>query len=284
MENAHQVTLEKKFDRLRAILSSIDLLAVAYSAGVDSTVLLAFAAQVMGPERVVAVTADSPSLPREDLAEASRFAALLGVRHEVITTAELDNPDYAKNPNNRCYFCKNTLYADMGRLAKERGWKVLASGTNADDFSDYRPGLRAAREHDIREPLAEAGLTKNDLRILSKRMDLPVSDKPASPCLASRIPYGEEVTREKLRMVEAGESFLRDMGLKEVRVRHHGKLARIEVPAEWIPMIAGPENAKAICRRFYEIGFAFVSLDLAGFRSGRLNEAIGIRTTTRGSK
>ncbi len=272
-----KTTLDERYQRLQEILRALESVAVAFSAGVDSTFLLKVAVDTLGPENVVAVTGRSDSLARAEFEETRKLAQSIGAEHVVLDTNEFENPNYTANPQNRCYFCKSALFTQMKPFIGERGINAMVSGTNADDLGDFRPGIEAGREQGVRSPIAEAGLTKDDLRILSERLGLPTYDKPASPCLSSRIPYGEEVTSEKLRMIEAGETFLRELGIRECRVRHHNNLARIEVPPELIPKLAEPETAARIDEHFRSLGFSYVSLDLRGFRSGSLNEVIAFR-------
>lgn len=269
-----QTTLDEKYQRLQEILRELKSVAVAFSAGVDSTFLLKVAVDTLGPENVVAVTGRSDSLARAEFEETRKLTQLMGAEHVVLDTNEFENPNYTANPQNRCYFCKTALFTQMKPFIAERGINAMVSGTNADDLGDFRPGIDAGREQGVRSPVAEAGLTKDDLRVLSEHLGLPTYDKPASPCLSSRIPYGEEVTPEKLRMIETGEAFLRVMGISECRVRHHNNLARIEVPPALIPMLAEPETAARIDEHFRSLGYNYVSLDLRGFRSGSLNEVI----------
>jgi uncharacterized protein len=276
---AKSAQLDRKVDRMREILRHLQSVAVAFSAGVDSTLVLKVAIDTLGPKCVVAVTGRSDSLARAEFDDACRLADAVGAEHVIIDTDEFDNPSYTANPQNRCYFCKTTLYAHLERFVARRGIKAIVNGTNADDLGDFRPGNAAAHEHNVRAPAAEAGLTKDDVRELSKRLGLPTHDKPASPCLSSRVPYGEEVTPEKLRMIEAAEAFLRDeLGIRECRVRHHDNLARIEVSPEFIPTLARPENAARLNQCFRSLGYNYVTLDLLGFRSGSMNEVIALGT------
>ena len=267
-------TLDEKYQRLQEVLRDLRSVAVAFSAGVDSTFLLKVAIDTLGPENVVAVTGRSPSLAGAEFEQTCTLADALGAEHVALDIDEFDNPDYVANPQNRCYHCKAALYTHLQRFVSERGIKAIVSGTNADDFGDFRPGIEAGREYGVRAPVAEAGLTKADIRELSERLGLPTHDKPASPCLSSRIPYGEAITAEKLRMIEAAEAFVREMGIRECRVRHHNNLARIEVPPEFIPMLAEPGNAAKIDEHFRSLGYNYIALDLRGFRSGSLNEVI----------
>ena len=273
--NAIASSLDEKHARTLEILRVLESVAVAFSAGVDSTLVLKLALDALGSGHVLAVTGRSDSVAAAELAEAERTVSELGVEHVVLDTDEFDNPNYVANPNNRCYFCKTSLYGHMSRLLIERGIKTIVNGTNADDLGDYRPGLDAAREHGVRSPLVEAGLTKVEVRELSRRLGLATHDKPAAPCLSSRIPYGEAVTPEKLGMIEAGERFLHDeLGIRECRVRHHGDMARIEVTPQSVAVLAEAENAVRLDAHFRSLGYSYVTLDLRGFRSGSLNEGI----------
>ncbi|MCH7873271.1 MAG: ATP-dependent sacrificial sulfur transferase LarE [Planctomycetes bacterium] len=268
-------SLDAKHARMREILRELQSVAVAFSAGVDSTLVLKVALDTLGSENVLAVTGRSDSVAAAELAEAGRIVFDLAVEHVVLDTDEFDNPNYVSNPHNRCYFCKTSLYRQMTRLLNERGIKTIVNGTNVDDLGDYRPGLDAAREHGVRSPLAEAGLTKADVRSLSRRLGLATHDKPAAPCLSSRVPYGEAVTPEKLRMIEAAERFLHDeIGVRECRVRHHSDLARIEVAPENLTLLTKAGNAARIDAHFRSLGYTIVTVDLRGFRSGSLNEAL----------
>jgi uncharacterized protein len=263
-----------KLDRLRDILRTYPSLLVAYSGGVDSVFLASVAREVLG-DRAAAVTARSPSLAASELDEASALARRIGIRHLVIDTHELDNPDYAKNPPDRCFYCKTDLLAEIKTIAAREGFSVIAYGEVADDAADFRPGRRAAEQQGARSPLAEAGLTKAEVRELSKSRGLPTWDKPATPCLASRIPYGQPVTAEKLAQVERAEALIRSRGFRIVRVRHHGNLARIEVPLDDLPRLCAPALFAEIEGGLKAYGFARVEVDPKGFRSGSLNEALG---------
>ncbi len=276
------LTLDDKHEHMREILRGLESVAVAFSAGVDSTLVLKVAVETLGPENVVAVTGRSDSLARAEFEQACELADVVGAEHVIIDTDEFKNPDYTANPNNRCYFCKTALYTHLERFIAQRGINAIVSGVNADDLGDYRPGLSAAHEHQVRAPAAEAGMTKDDIRELSKRLGLPTHDKPASPCLSSRVQYGEEITRDKLRMIEDAEAFLHnEMGIQECRVRHHNNLARIEVPPEFIAVLTQAETRDCIDRYFRALGYAYVTVDLRGFRSGSMNEVIAFGTAQR---
>jgi uncharacterized protein len=266
--------LAAKRDRLLAILAGLPGTAVAFSGGIDSTVVAKAAHLALG-ERAVAVTADSPSVPRSELADARRLAELIGIRHVVVRTQEFDNPDYLRNAGDRCYHCKSELYSRIETLLPKLGVPVVCSGANLDDLGDYRPGLVAAAEHAVRHPLQEAGFTKADVRAVAKAWGLPAWDKPASPCLSSRLAPGLAVTPERTGRVEQAEAYLRSLGLRDCRVRYHdGDLARIEVPASEVARFASEPVRSALARVLHELGFKFVTLDLDGFRSGSLNDLV----------
>ncbi len=271
------VSVEQKLERMKETLRSLRRVIVAFSAGVDSTFVLKVAIDTLGPGNVLAATADSDSLSRAEFEEARALAEKFGAPHRVIATQEMDDPNYRANPENRCYFCKTELYTKLRPILAAEGYTAIVNGINADDLGDWRPGIQAARENNVRSPCAEAGLTKRDIRVLSQQMGLPTYDKPASPCLSSRIQYGEEITPEKLKMVEQGEAFLRSLGLPECRVRHHNNLARIEIPADQIATFMQPEMRAKIDAEFRRIGYTYVAMDLRGFRSGSMNEVIAFR-------
>ena len=261
-------------ERLLAILRGYGKVAVAYSGGVDSAVV-AKAAQVALGDTTIAVTAVSESLAQGELEEATDLARKIGIAHQVIRTEEFADPNYLRNNPDRCYFCKSELYGRLESLKDRLGVDTIVSGANLDDQGDHRPGMKAAAEHGVRHPLQEAGLTKDHVRQLARAWDLPTWDKPATPCLSSRIAYGEDVTPEKVRMIDAAEGWLRRQGLRLLRVRYHkGDLARIEVPIEDLAKLAEPETRKNLIAAFRELGFKFVTLDLEGFRSGSLNSLI----------
>ncbi|MGQ9649274.1 MAG: ATP-dependent sacrificial sulfur transferase LarE [Phycisphaerae bacterium] len=266
--------LQAKLERMKEIVRELKRVAVGFSAGVDSTFLLKVAVDTLGPANVVAVTADSESLTRRELDDARKLAAQMGVEHVVIRTDEMDDPNYRANPADRCYYCKQALFRKLDEFIAQRGAMVMAIGVNTDDFSDWRPGLQASKEKGVRMPAAEAGLSKADVRALSREMGLPTYDKPSSPCLASRLPYGEEITPEKLRQIERSEAFLHLLGFHVCRVRHHGNMARIEVPADQIECLCEPQTRAKIDAALREFGYQYVAVDIHGFRSGSLNEML----------
>jgi uncharacterized protein len=256
-------------------LLSLDSVIVAYSGGVDSAYLALVASRTLG-DRALAVTADSPSYPERHRRMAVRIAQQFGLRHEIIHTSELERPEYRANLANRCYYCKHELYTHLSRIAAGHA-AVVVDGNNADDRGDYRPGRQAAREFGVRSPLDEVNLTKDEIRALSKRAGLPTWDEPASACLSSRIPYHNEVTDEKLRMIERAEQALRALGFRVFRVRHHDDLARVEIARAEMARAAEAETAAAIVRELKAIGYRYVSLDLQGYRTGSLNEGLLLR-------
>jgi uncharacterized protein len=273
--------LEPKRDHLLEILRGMDRVVVAFSGGIDSTVVAQAAYLALG-DRALAVTADSPSVARAEIEDARRLAQQIGIAHRIIQTDEFENAAYVRNDGTRCYHCKSELYTQVERLLPEVGPAVVCSGANLDDQGDYRPGLTAASEHDVRHPLQEAGFTKADVRALAKLWGLPTWDKPASPCLSSRMAPGVAVSRERTARVEAAEVYLRGLGLRECRVRlHEGELARIEVPASEVARLAEPACREGLVRRLRELGFRFVTLDLEGFRSGNLNQLVSLETKRR---
>lgn len=267
--------LEQKRDALLNLLTEMRRVVVAFSAGVDSTVVAKAVRLALG-ENAIAVTAVSSSLAEGELEEAKRLAEQIGIRHHIIETAEFENPNYTANPSNRCYFCKTELYSRLEAWLPEQNWGVVVNGANLDDRGDHRPGMIAASEHNIRSPLMEAALTKADVRELARHWELPVWDKPAMPCLSSRIAYGVAVTPERVARVDHAERFLRErFQIKELRVRlEAGELARIEVPLAELPRLMEPSHRQEITARFRELGFQFITLDLEGFRSGSLNAAL----------
>jgi uncharacterized protein len=266
--------LALKRDRLLAALAGYGSCAVAFSGGVDSAVV-AQAAQLALGDRAVAVTGVSSSLAEGELAAAEELARRIGIRHESLSTDEFASADYRRNAPDRCYHCKTELYAQLEGLAEQLGVAVIVNGANLDDRGDHRPGMQAAGEHSVRSPLLECEITKADVRALAAHWELPVWDKPASPCLSSRIAYGEEATAQRVAMIDRAEQFLRSLGLRELRVRYHkGDLARIEVPLGELPRLAAPEVRESLARELRDLGFKFVTLDLEGLRSGSLNQVI----------
>jgi uncharacterized protein len=273
VEDQQQLSPSEKELLLKQQLSAFPSLIVALSGGADSAYLAWAAHGVMG-ERALSVTALSPSYSAHDRAVVEDFVRRLGVRHEFIETHEMENPKYRANAADRCYFCKDELFSVLDTMAQGRGFAAIAYGVNADDTLDFRPGHRAAREHRVLAPLLDAGLHKSEIRFLSERAGLPTWDRPASACLASRVPYGTEVTPERLALIERGEAALRELGFRQFRVRLHDKLARVEIAPEEMARALSPEMAAAISARLKAAGFTFVALDLEGYRQGSLNESL----------
>ena len=267
--------------RLRETIRSLGSCVVAYSGGVDSSVVLKVALEEL-PGNVVAVIGKSATYAGSELELALAQARTLGVEPRVLATAELDDPRFANNPSNRCYFCKGELYGKLEALARAEGWGAILDGTNADDLADHRPGRRAAEENSVLSPLAECGFTKADVRALAHELGLPSADKPAMPCLSSRFPYGSKITPEQLAQVEQGEAWLRARGFRDVRLRHHGSVARLELEAHELVRLASDPLRGECVAALKRLGFAYVALDLQGFRSGSLNEtlSISLRSTT----
>ena len=274
-------TLDAKRRQLLDKVRSYGSCAVAFSGGVDSAVV-AQAARLSLADAAVAVTAVSPSLADGELEQARQLARHIGIRHLVIETGELDRPAYIRNAPDRCYHCKTEVYSQLAQRAAELGLATIASGTNADDLGDHRPGLRAAAEHGVHQPLVDCDLSKSEVRALAAHWNLPVWDKAATPCLSSRIAYGQQVTPERLAMVDQAEQYLRQLGLTNVRVRYHeGDLARLEIPPDKIPFLCQPDNRESLVAHLRSLGFKYVTIDLVGFRSGSLNEFVPIESLCR---
>lgn len=265
--------VESKLARLKAIFSGMDRALIAYSGGVDSTLVAKIAYDVLG-DRALAVTAVSPSLLPEELVDAQVQAETIGIQQELVSTQEMTNPDYTSNPINRCYFCKSELHDTLKPLAIARGYEYVVDGVNADDLQDYRPGIQAAQERGARSPLAEVGVSKLEVREISRLLGLSWWDKPAQPCLSSRFPYGEEITVSKLQRVGRAEVYLRQLGYQNLRVRSQEDLAKIELPPEQIKQFISRVDLPALVTKFQELGFVYVTLDLEGYRSGKLNQVL----------
>ncbi|MGK7959280.1 ATP-dependent sacrificial sulfur transferase LarE [Crocosphaera sp.] len=265
--------LTDKLTQLKTIFTEMERALIAYSGGIDSTLVAKVAYDVLG-DRALAVTAVSPSLLPEELEDAKIQAATLGIPHELVNTHEMDNPNYTSNPVNRCYFCKSELHDTLKPLALKRGYPYVVDGVNADDLQDYRPGIQAAKERGARSPLAEVGITKLEVRQLSQALGLPWWDKPAQPCLSSRFPYGEEITIEKLQRVGRAEIYLRNLGYHNLRVRSQGDTARIELPPQQIKEFVATTDLDQLVAKLQGLGFIYVTLDLEGYRSGKLNQEI----------
>ena len=263
----------EKLDRLKVLFLDMDRALIAYSGGIDSTLVAKVAYDVLG-DRALAVTAVSPSLLPEDLEDARIQAAAIGIAHEEVTTHEMADPNYTANPVNRCYFCKSELHDTLKPMALQRGYPYVIDGVNADDLHDYRPGIQAAKERGGRSPLAEVGITKTEVRELSQHLGLSWWNKPSQPCLSSRFPYGEEITVAKLQRVGRAEIYLRRLGWENLRVRSHGDTARIELPRESIKEFVLSVDLSQIVAQFQELGFLYVTLDLEGYQSGKLNRVL----------
>lgn len=268
------LTLDEKYHRLQQSLRELGTVLVAFSGGVDSTFLLRAALDTLGTEQVLAVIGDSDSYPSREFAEARRLAESLGARFQVVESEELHDARYVANPSNRCYYCKTDLFSRLTALAQAQGIAAVLDGNNADDAGDWRPGRQAARELGVRSPLMDVGLTKAEIRELSRTLGLPTWDKPSFACLASRIPYGTAITRDNLGQIEAAEDFLRDLGFPQVRVRHHEEVARIEVPPADIDRLLDAPLRARIVARLRELGYHYVTVDLQGYRTGSMNEGL----------
>lgn len=262
---------EYKLSLLKNLLKDMESVLIACSGGVDSTLLLKVASEVLG-DRVLAVTARSETYPFSEIEDVKNIISSLGIKHRFIDTHELDNPSFFENPPERCYYCKKELFAKLNSIAKNEGYNYVLDGSNLDDLKDYRPGMKAGEEFGIRSPLKEAGLTKNEIRALSLKLGLRTWDKPSSPCLSSRFPYGMKIRRESLRMVEEAESLIKGLGYQQVRVRHHGDIARIEIEKKDIDRFL-KDGVRAV-QRLKDIGYSHVCLDLQGYRTGSMNEGL----------
>jgi pyridinium-3,5-biscarboxylic acid mononucleotide sulfurtransferase len=265
--------IQLKLEQLKALFTEMEHALVAYSGGIDSTLVAKLAYDTLGT-RALAVTANSPSLLPDDLTAAIEQAEWIGIAHQIVSTHELENPNYASNPVNRCYFCKSELHDTLKPLAQTLGYPYVVDGLNADDLQDYRPGIQAAKERGVRSPLAEVGVTKLEVRELSQLLDLPWWDKPSQPCLSSRFPYGETITVEKLHRVGQAERYLRNLGYRTLRVRSDGDTARIELPSEQIQDFMRQADLPALITAYQRYGFTYITLDLEGFRSGKLNQSL----------
>jgi uncharacterized protein len=265
--------LADKLGQLKALFQEMSQALIAYSGGVDSTLVAKIAYDVLG-DRALAVTAVSPSLLPSELEDAKIQAVIIGIPHKIIQTHEMDNPNYTSNPINRCYFCKSELHNQLKPLALELGYPYVIDGVNADDLRDYRPGIQAAKERGVRSPLAEIGISKIEVRQLSQQLGLPWWNKPAQPCLSSRFPYGEEITVTKLQRVGRAETYLHQLGWQNLRVRSIGDTARIELPAHEIQDFVSTTNLTELVKVFQELDFTYVTLDLEGYRSGKLNQVL----------
>lgn len=262
-----------KWKRLVEILRAMDRILVAFSGGVDSSFLARAAREAVG-RRALLVTADSETYPSSELAEARRIAKLIGLPHRIVGTRELERTEYADNPPNRCYFCKDELFSTLAAVAREHGEATIVYGALMDDLGDHRPGMQAAREHSVRAPLIEAELWKEEIRLLSRQLGLPTWDKPSYACLSSRFQYGDRITVEKLQCIDLAETHMRDLGFRQFRVRHHGRLARLEVASDELSLIWKNGRYQSIASRLRELGYTYVTVDISGFRSGSANEGL----------
>jgi len=273
--------IDQKWDHLRSLLSEMRTVLLAYSGGVDSSVLLRAAAEILG-QNLIAVTAVSETYPAEELHLAKLFTASLGVRHRILQTEELSNDEFSRNAEDRCYHCKHELFGKLRQIAESEGIPWILDGSNTDDQRDFRPGRRAAGEFSVRSPLAESGLSKQEIRDLARRLNLPMWDKPSLACLSSRIPYGTRITPDLVKNIQAAEDVVRSLGIRQVRVRHHGDTARIEVDREDLIRLVSEDARRVIVDSFKALGYAYVCLDLEGYRTGSMNEVITKEKQTAG--
>ena len=279
------MVIEQKWDRLKALLQEMQYAVIAYSGGVDSSLLLKAASEIMGPH-LIAVTAVSETYPPHELEAARDFARSLGVTHRILHTSELESEDFVANSPERCYFCKKELFGALKKIADIEGIPFILDGSNTDDLKDYRPGTKAAAQFSVRSPLREAGFSKPDVRACARMLNLPMWDKPSLACLSSRIPYGTRISSGILRTIQAAEDHLRALGFRQTRVRHHGDIARIEVDRSDFARFLADDAAERITARFKELGYTYVCLDLEGYRTGSMNEGLskaGSRVQGQGS-
>jgi len=272
-----ELSIEGKEERLKGLLREYDSVVVAFSGGVDSSYLL-YVAQLVLKDKVLAVTAQSPLYPQHHLKKAKDFTHRYRIAHKIITTNEMVSPQFRSNPPSRCYYCKVELFTRLKDIATKKGYKMVVDGSNLDDTSDFRPGLQAARELKVLSPLIDAGITKEDVRYLSRKAGLPTWNVPSSACLASRFPYHTTISEEKLKAVSQGEDFLRELGFRQVRIRHHGEVARIEVLPSEIPHLLASDMIERVVKKLKSLGFKYITLDLQGYRTGSMNEVLDSST------